>query len=116
MFESDNPADHKVIMNMMNRQNTDLWKQQAEQTAYAAVRAKFFQNRHLAQFLVSTYPLAIGEASKDKMWGIGLPLESKDALDPSKWAKDGNMLGRILTAVRQELVMRSPAKTGTSES
>lgn len=103
-FQSDNPAHHKVILNMLRREGSDLWHQQAERIAYPAVRAKFLQNKHLADFLVATHPLAIGEASKDKFWGTGLSLENKDALDPARWAADGNLLGRILTAVRQELV------------
>lgn len=107
-FQSNNPADHKVILNKLKREDPKIWQQNAERIAYTAVREKFLQNRHLADFLIATYPLAIGEASRDKFWGVGLTLENKEVLDPAKWAKDGNLLGRILTAVRQELVGTAP--------
>lgn len=79
-FQSDNPADHKVILNKLKAGNTEIWHQHAERVAYTAVRPKFHQNRRPADFLVATYPLAIGEASKDKFWGTGLTLENKETL------------------------------------
>lgn len=103
-METDDPADHKVILNMLKNEQVEIWHQKAEQTAYTAVREKFKQNKRLADFLVATYPRVIGEASRDTFWGTGLPLESKDTLNSSKWAEGGNLLGRILIAVRQELI------------
>ena len=43
------------------------------------------------------------ECSKsDKVWGIGLGMDSPDAADPQKWSGQ-NLLGFTIQAVREEL-------------
>lgn len=68
------------------------------------MRAKFQQNEQLANFLIETFPLAIGEASRDAVWGIGMQLEHPDVLDVLKWEHRGNLLGYTLDQVREELM------------
>lgn len=101
---SSNPADHKVVLNKLKTQVSDEWKNKAPEFIKAAVKAKFTQNPHLTKFLLDSYPLQIGEASRDSFWGIGLSLESPDALDMTKWAAGGNLLGRSLVSLREELL------------
>lgn len=81
-----------------------------------ALRAKFFQNRDLARFLMDTYPRLIGEASKNEVWGIGLSLDNKDVLDSSKWRKEGNLLGTSLAKVREELFDRQNRAGATAQT
>lgn len=108
-MESPDPADHKVVLNLLKKGNHEQWKEKAEEIIPKAIRAKFSQNPHLAAFLVETYPRTIGEASADKVWGIGLKLEDKDVLKESAWGKEGNLLGKTLTQIRQELMDKSPS-------
>lgn len=62
------------------------------------------QNEHLADFLITTQPLELGEASKNATWGIGFSLDSPDVYDASKWNPHGNLLGKTLVKVREELI------------
>lgn len=101
---SSNPADHKVVLNKLRAEVTDEWKRRAPEYIKAAIKAKFTQNNHLTKFLLDSHPLQIGEASRDTFWGIGLTLESPDVLDTTKWAPGGNLLGRSLVALREELL------------
>lgn len=102
-MESADPADHKVVLNKLRSAVSTAWKEKAPDLILSAVRAKFRQNHALKKILIDSYPLQIGEASRDSFWGIGLSLENADVLDTSKWAKEGNLLGRTLVSVRDEL-------------
>lgn len=99
-----NPADHKNVLNILRNDQPEVWREKAETLIISALRAKFLQNKDLAHFLMDTYPRLIGEASKNEVWGIGLTLDNRDVLDNSKWKKGGNLLGRSLVKVREELI------------
>lgn len=101
---SSNPADHKVVLNKLKSEVSDEWKKRAPEFIKAAVEAKFSQNPHLTKFLLDSHPLQIGEASRDSFWGIGLSLESPDALDTTKWVSGGNLLGRTLVSFREKIM------------
>lgn len=79
-MEQKDPAEHKIILNILRKDVQERWTEQAPDVILPAVRAKFLQNEQLANFLVETHPLPIGEASRDTVWGIGLTLESTDVL------------------------------------
>ncbi|HEV7692104.1 MAG TPA: NADAR family protein [Hyphomonadaceae bacterium] len=65
--------------------------------------AKFTQNAALGDWLVSTHPQVIVEASPaDAIWGIGLAADDLRAGDPSQWRGE-NLLGFALMKVRAEL-------------
>lgn len=104
-LQEQEPADYKVILNdLKHRIQLDQWRKTAEEILPSVIRAKFKQNPALANFLKDTQQRRIGEASKDKFWGIGLPLEHKDVLNTAIWPKEGNLLGRTLMNIRQELL------------
>lgn len=109
-MDCNDPADHKAILNTLKRETQEQWREKAEEIITKAIRAKFNQNSHLAAFLIETFPRTIGEASTDKVWGIGLRLEDKDVLQESAWVKDGNLLGRTLSEIRQEMMNNSHGK------
>ncbi len=67
-------------------------------------RAKFTQNAALRDQLLATRGTTLVEASPyDKIWGIGLDAKDPRALDASQW-KGLNLLGKILTELREELL------------
>lgn len=88
-METQDPADHKVILNKLYNNRRVAWIAQAPDLVIPAVRAKFEQNDDLAGFLIDTHPLPIGEASKNSVWGIGLSLDDKKALHPAHWSPNG---------------------------
>lgn len=64
---------------------------------------QFSQNDNLKTILFSTYPKTLVEASPyDKIWGIGLPQNDPRAWNKSTWLGK-NLLGGILTRVRDKL-------------
>lgn len=111
---TNNPAVHKSILNTLREDQPEVWRERAEYIVMTALRAKFFQNRDLARFLMDTYPRLIGEASKNEVWGIGLSLDNKDVLDSSKWREGGNLLGTSLAKVRDELFERQNGASGAT--
>lgn len=98
------PSEHKGILNQLRNEVKEEWEIKAPDIILPAIRAKFQQNEQLANFLIETFPLAIGEASRNTMWGIGMQLEHKDVLDSRKWEKYENLLGNTLVQVRAELM------------
>lgn len=123
-LEQTDPAECKIILNSLREEIQEMWEAEAPAIILPAVRAKFFQNEKLADFLVETYPLTIGEASRDAIWGTGLTLEHKDALDVTRWEHRGNLLGYTLEQVREEIItsyrentqVHYPARRGNSTS
>lgn len=115
-MEVNEAAEHKVILNSLRAEVQELWEKQAPHIILPAVRAKFQQNERLANFLIETYPLAIGEASKDAVWDVGMQLEHQDVMDITKWEHRGNLRGYTLEQVREELmrnILNSPPPTRT---
>lgn len=114
-METQDPADHKVILNtLFNDQRAD-WINQAPELVFPALQAKFEQNDDLADFLIDTQPLPIGEASKNSIWGIGLSLDDKKALQPTHWSPNGNLLGNSLVQVRNELMRKHMTRPKSHE-
>ncbi|MDM8168655.1 NADAR family protein [Roseovarius sp.] len=81
---------------------------------YALVRevnlAKFDQNKGLRRKLFQTAPKPLAEASPmDTIWGIGLDADTAAQTPVADWPGQ-NLLGRILTEIRDELSTRHPAE------
>ena len=98
----DSPFQIKKLGGKVRNFNSKTWEESAEMTAYRAVRAKFEQNTLLKNILLSTGEMVIVEASKDRMWGTGVALRTKDCLHENTWNNRGLMC-KILLRVRQEL-------------
>lgn len=102
-MEQQDPAEHKVILNKLRNDHLEEWRRKVPELIRDALRAKFTQNTLLKDLLLSTHSLRLGEASKDTFWGVGLTLENQSVLDTDRWAPEGNLLGRTLMALREEL-------------
>lgn len=63
---------------------------------------KFFQNKDLRDYLISTGDRVLVYADLDDVFGIGLSIGSEEIKDPSKW-KGQNLLGFGLMIIRDEL-------------
>lgn len=109
-LSSSNPAICKGILNELHKSDSTKWEEQTEGCIEAALRAKFAQNQKLASFLLDTHPRPLGEASLNKKWGIGFKLTDKLAMDPTKWKEGGNLLGKKLMELREELLLNHLSK------
>ena len=88
------------------------WTENRVAIVHRALKAKFGQNPDLLETLFKTGNTLLVEASpSDKIWGIGLSQDNPLALNKSTW-KGLNLLGQILTDVRDEL--RNEMKPGAT--
>lgn len=115
-LNSDNPADAKSILNKLKSRTPTEWYQQVPEILAEGLREKFRQNQYIFEILISSRGLEIGEASRDTMWGVGMPLTDPQVLDVSKWHPKGNLLGRTLMKVREEFRAQASSQVSPSKS
>lgn len=101
---AQDPVEAKSILNALKMDHPEEWKKELSTIATEGLQAKFRQNASLGEYLRSTAPLTLGEASKNPKWGVGFTLEEEDVLNKSKWNKEGNLLGRLLMKVRNQMI------------
>lgn len=97
------PKQAKYILKALKEDRPQEWYDGVEEILLQGLRAKFGQNPDLKSFLVDTDHLMLGEASRDERWGIGMTLDDQQVLDITKWNPTGNLLGRALMKIREEL-------------
>lgn len=78
------------------------WLDQAKKVMADAVFNKMQQNPLACRTLLNTGENQIGEASRDLIWGTGVPLHYKNATNTNTW-KGQNLLGSIMCQVRSQL-------------
>lgn len=98
------PSEHKRVLNSLKDNNTEQWEASVENILKTALCAKFKQNNTLRKFLCDTHPKRLGEASVNQKWGIGMSLTNAEVLEVNKWKKEGNLLGKSLEVIREELL------------
>src|SRR3954469_21739366 len=103
ILEADHPRTHKALGRNVKPYDEHVWRVNRERIVTDGNRAKFTQNPALLDALLATAGTALVEASPyDKIWGIGLGANDPRAQDPKQW-KGQNLLGKLLTALREEL-------------
>lgn len=113
-LQAQDPVEAKSILNTLRSDHYEEWKKDLHTLALEGLQAKFRQNPALGEYLRNTAPLTLGEASTNSRWGIGLTLEEKHVLDKSKWNKQGNLLGRLIMEIREQMLKeRQPAMSTT---
>ena len=104
ILAADHPREHKALGRKVKGFVDTTWKREREAIVRAGNHAKFTQNPTLRELLLATKGTTLVEASPfDKIWGIGLAASDARAQDPQQW-KGQNLLGKILTALRDELI------------
>ena len=101
ILNCDDAADCKEVSRDIVNLNRKGWIDAAESLCFKGIQAKFNQNEHLMETLLSTGEKNLVEASYDDVWGTGQHLGSKDCLNQTKWKSLG-ILGRILMKIRSE--------------
>ena len=67
------------------------------------IRIKFSPGSESATRLKATAGKSLAEAGKSQSFGIGLSLHHPNVFDTRKWSKNGNILGKTLMKIRDEL-------------
>jgi ribA/ribD-fused uncharacterized protein len=103
ILNTDDPKKHKSLGRKVKNFDEKIWDKNKIEIATTGNREKFRQHPTLQKRLISTYPNTLVEASPvDRIWGIGF--NEKDALiSVKKWGQ--NLLGKILTKIRDEFIM-----------
>jgi len=101
---ADHPRQHKALGRKVKGFDDAVWRRTREGIVVSGNRAKFTQNLALRELLLATRGTTLVEASPyDRIWGIGLAASDPRAQDARQW-KGQNLLGKILTALRDELL------------
>ena len=104
ILASAEPKDAKALGRMVVGFEAALWEAHGFDFVVQANLAKFSQNLELKDFLISTSPKVLVEASPvDPVWGIGLASDDPQALDAAQWP-GRNLLGFALMEVREQLM------------
>ncbi len=105
ILAADHPRDHKALGRKVTPFDDATWKRERAAIVRAGNHAKFTQNAELLDQLLATRGTALVEASPyDRIWGIGLSATDPRAKDPAQW-RGQNLLGKILTELRDELLV-----------
>ena len=103
MFHTDPATQRNLGQNVKGLDEAE-WERVKCGTMKDILLAKFIQTDTLKKQLLDTKNLILAEANgRDRFFGIGLPLTHPDVLNPNKWSKDGNRLGKMLMEIREEL-------------
>lgn len=103
ILAADHPRQHKALGRKVKGFDDKRWHAHREQIVLAGNRAKFTQNPELRAALLETAGTELVEASPyDRIWGIGLGANDPRAQNPATW-RGQNLLGKILTRLREEL-------------
>ena len=98
-----NPVEQKRLGGKVAGFEKTKWDEQVETVLLQGLRAKFSQNDNCKKFLKNTDSRLIGEATKDKQFGVGMDLRNNQLLNTNKWPPQGNLMGKCLMTVRAEL-------------
>ena len=101
---TEDPAIHQALGRQIKGFDQELW----DRTKYGVVLRgnllRFRQNKEHRDLLFATYPRQLVEASPhDLIWGVGLEENNHMIDDPENW-KGENLLGKVLTEVRDVLM------------
>ena len=104
ILAADHPRQHKALGRKVKRFDDAVWRREREDIVLTGNRAKFTQRPDLLALLLATRGTTLVEASPyDRIWGIGLSASDPRAQDAATW-RGQNLLGKILTRLRDELL------------
>ncbi len=104
IMEMDNPYEIKKLAYTIKGFNKDRWDTELLEVALDCNRQKFQVHYDMAEFLMSTAPRHIAEASKEDPWGCGLSLWDDDIMDRDNWTRKNGTMGDVLMMIRGELL------------
>ena len=96
------PSDAKDLGSEIKGLRDTDWDQKKNGIMEEILRNKFRDNKDLKKQLLDTKDIILAEASRDRHWAVGLPINSADLFITKKWTGH-NWLGRILASVRTEM-------------
>jgi ribA/ribD-fused uncharacterized protein len=103
ILETDDPARHQELGRSVSGFVEEVWNEKKYEIVYQINLAKFSQNKACKKALLETIGTTLVETNPDDIiWGIGLSEDDPKTKDRETW-RGQNLLGQILTEVREEL-------------
>lgn len=103
ILATEDPAEQKRIGQQVEGFDTTVWNVSKVDIVFRGSLAKFTQNPGAARQLRATEDAMLVEANpRDWIWGCGLSEDDAGISDPTQWRGE-NLLGRILTLVRERI-------------
>ena len=99
IMNAPDPAVAKRLGNQVKPNNS--WNQRMSQVMKTGCIAKFEQNEHIKEFLLSTGNKYLVHAGPDRTWAASVRLESPNLMDKS-WPGQ-NKLGELLMSLRETI-------------
>ena len=104
ILATPDPAVQKRLGQVVSGFDQAVWDRWKIEIVYSGNVAKFGQNEGAHRQLRNTGSTMLVEANpRDWIWGIGRSLDDLQGHEPANW-RGQNLLGRILTKVRQDLI------------
>lgn len=108
ILRTEGPGRQKALGRQVRGFQEGVWVQHREEIVTRITQAKYDQNKGLRRKLFQTAGKQLVEASPmDTVWGIGLDADRARDVPPEMWPGK-NLLGQILTQVRDDLMARYP--------
>jgi ribA/ribD-fused uncharacterized protein len=103
ILATPDPAEQKRLGQTVRDFDQAVWDLWKIDIVHRGNLAKFSQNDGAARQLKATAGTMLVEANpRDWIWGVGLHIDDPKAHDPAEW-RGTNLLGRVLTGIRNEL-------------
>uniref|UniRef100_A0A6C0BN73 NADAR domain-containing protein n=1 Tax=viral metagenome TaxID=1070528 RepID=A0A6C0BN73_9ZZZZ len=106
ILSTSDPLTAKKLGRQVKPFNEQVWNERSMQIVYDGNIAKFTQNPRLLQIITSPKyngRFFVETNPRDKIWGIGMGETKARTLHPTQW-NGQNKLGRVLTAVRDNII------------
>ncbi len=106
IMETDDPAAAKFVGRHVKNWNESAWVGCRLDVVIEGSYHKFYQNKELGDYLLSTGTSLLVEASpSDKIWGVGMKASDPRITNPRLW-EGLNLLGMALMVARGDLMLR----------
>ncbi len=103
IMEESNPFECKKLGYKVQGFRMSVWERNIDKVAYECNKMKFEVHFEMANYLLSTYPKQLAEASEEEPWGCGVSLKNDDILNRDKWIRKNGVMGDVLMRIRQEI-------------
>ena len=108
ILATQDPRECRNLGRKVKNYSDDVWSKIRYDVMYNAVKAKFTQDALCALCLQKFKTQTFVEGSPiDNIWGVGIAYYDEKVFDEKNWLGQ-NLLGKILTSVRNEIFENSP--------
>ena len=104
IMKTNNPNEMKSLGRKIKNFDPEIWNKNCFEIVKRGNYAKFSQNEKLKSLLINhTNDILVEASPLDKIWGIGLDCNDKNAKNPNLW-NGTNLLGFALMEVKDDLI------------